>query len=237
VAGERRARILSQLVGSASPALDAKRLCEVTAEIVGVSGASIMLMGDEVPHGSLCASNPVSALIAQLQYTLGEGPSLDAYQQGRPVVEADLAAPVTPRWPAFSEPALEAGVRAVFGFPLRVGAVRLGTVDLYCNQPSALTIDQHDDAMVMADIAAETVIGLQANAPAGQLVAELEAGSDFKYVVHQAAGMVAVQLGVSVGQALVRLRAYAFSNDRSLADVARDVVARELRFGEPNQPR
>jgi hypothetical protein len=90
---------------------------------------------------------------------------------------------------------------------------------------------------VMADIAAETVIGLQANAPAGQLVAELEAGSDFKYVVHQAAGMVAVQLGVSVGQALVRLRAYAFSNDRSLADVARDVVARELRFGEPNQPR
>ncbi|HVM66008.1 MAG TPA: ANTAR domain-containing protein, partial [Acidimicrobiales bacterium] len=64
----------------------------------------------------------------------------------------------------------------------------------------------------------------------GRLAAELEAGADFHYVVHQAAGMVAGQLGVSVGQALVRLRAYAFGSDRALRLVAEDVVDRTLRF-------
>ena len=82
----------------------------------------------------------------------------------------------------------------------------------------------------MADVAAQTVLLLQANAPPGLVAAELEAGADFQLVVHQAAGMVSVQLGVTVAQALVRLRAYAFGNDRPLADVARDVVARTLRF-------
>ena len=86
----------------------------------------------------------------------------------------------------------------------------------------------------MAGIAARSVLVLQAEAPPGALAAELEEGADFHYVVHQAAGMVAAQLDVSVGQALVRLRAYAFANDRSLTEVARDVVERTLRFGTGN---
>src|SRR4030095_8900339 len=90
--------------------------------------------------------------------------------------------------------------------------------------------DQHADALVMADVAAQAILVLQANAPPGQLAAELEAGADFHYVVHQPSGMVAAQLDVSVGQALIRLRAYAFGNDRPLAEVAEDVVARKLRF-------
>ena len=69
---------------------------------------------------------------------------------------------------------------------------------------------------------------LQAEAPPGALAAELEEGADFHYIVHQAAGMVAAQLDFSVGQALVRLRAYAFANDRSLSEVAKDVVERTL---------
>ena len=71
---------------------------------------------------------------------------------------------------------------------------------------------------------------LQADAPGGTLAAELEAGADLHYPVHQASGMVSVQLGVSVGQALIRLRAYSFADDRPLADVAASVVARTLRF-------
>ena len=84
----------------------------------------------------------------------------------------------------------------------------------------------------MADVAARAVLLLQADAPPGEIAAELEVGADFEYVVHQASGMVAAQLGVTVGVALVRLRAYAFGNDRPLADVARDVVSRTLRFDE-----
>ena len=230
MAGERRRRILSRLSAGAGPEVATKRLCEVCAEVTEMTGAGIMLMSEDVPQGSVCTSNQVSDLIEQLQYGLGEGPCVDAYHEDEPVLEPDLAEPSRPRWPAFAGPAIDAGVRAVFGFPLRVGAVRLGALNLYCDRPGRLTDDQHADALVMADVAAQAVLAMQANAPSGQLAAALEAGADFQYVVHQASGMVAVQLHVSVGQALIRLKAYAFGNDRPLADVAADVVARRLRF-------
>jgi GAF domain-containing protein len=230
MAGERRQRILGLLAAGGASGPETKRLCEVCAEATGTTGAGIMLMSGDVPLGSVCTTDDVSNLIEQLQYDLGEGPCVDAYQGDRPVLESDLARPRTPRWPAFTGPAVEAGVRAVFGFPLQVGAARLGALNLYCSRPGPLTDDQHADALVMAHIAAQAVLVLQAEAPPGKLAGELEAGADFHYVVHQAAGMVAAQLGISIGQALIRLRAHAFGNDRKLADVAAKVVARKLRF-------
>ncbi len=146
------------------------------------------------------------------------------------MLEPDLAQPDTLRWLAFTPPAIAAGVRAVFGFPLQVGAVRLGALNLCRDRPGPLSDDQHADALVMAGIAAQAVLVLQTGAPLDELASELGAGADFHYVVNQASGMVAAQLEVSVGQALVRLRAYAFGNDRNLTEVANDVVARELRF-------
>jgi hypothetical protein len=229
--GERRARILGLLVGSTDGAFGTKRLCQVGAEVTDVSGAGIMLMWADSPGGSLCTTNEMSDLIEQLQFGLGEGPCVDAYRQDWPVLEPDLANPVTLRWPAFSAPAIEAGVRAVFGFPLQVGAVRLGALNLCRDRPGPLSDDQHADALVMAGIAAQAVLVVQAGAPPGELAVELEEGADFHYIVHQAAGMVAVQLDISVGQALVRLRAFAFGNDRPLSEVAKDVVGRRLGFG------
>jgi GAF domain-containing protein len=234
VAGERRLRLLSRLAGETVPGQETRRLCEVCADVTGMSGAGIMLMSGDVPRGSVCTTNQVSDVIEQLQYGLGEGPCVDAYKQDRPVLEPDLAEPATPRWLAFAAPAVEAGVRAIFGFPLQVGAVRLGALNLYRDRPGPLTDEQHADALVMADVAAQALLVLQANAPPGKLAAELEAGADFQYVVHQASGMVAAQLEVSVGQALIRLRAYAFGNDRPLTKVAQDVVARKLRFDDRN---
>jgi GAF domain-containing protein len=210
--------------------LETGRLCEVGVEVTGMSGAGIMLMSGDLPHGSVCSTNKVSALIEELQYALGEGPCVDAYHEDRPVLEPDLADPDTPRWLAFAGPALDAGVRAVFGFPLRVGAVHLGALNLYRDRPGPLTDHQHADALVMADVAAQAVLVLQANAPPGKLAAALDASGDFHYVVHQAAGMVAAQLHVSVAHAVIRLRAYAFGNNRALTEVAQDVVARTLRF-------
>jgi GAF domain-containing protein len=230
VAGERRLRILSRLVGSAASELGTKRLCEVSVEVTGMSGAGIMLMARDTPRGSVCTSNAVSALIEDLQYALGEGPCVDAFSQDRAVLEPHLANPHPPRWLAFAGPALDAGVRAVFGFPLRVGAVRLGALNLYRDRPGPLTDDEHADALVMADVAAQAILVLQADAPPGRLAAALMAGAEFHYVVHQASGMVAAQLDTSVADALIRLRAYAFGNDLPLTDVAKDVVARRLRF-------
>lgn len=230
MAGERRIRILGMLAAGRTPGLETRQLCQVCAEVTGVSGAGIMLISGDLPRGSVCTTDDVSALVEHLQFELGEGPCVDACQQDRPVLEPDLAEPATPRWLAFAGPALDAGVRAIFGFPLRVGVVRLGALNLYCDRPGPLSDDQYADALVMADIAAQAVVAMQANAEPGRLAQELEAGGDFQYVVHQASGMVAAQLDVSVGQALIRLRAYAFGNDRPLTGVSEDVVGRQLRF-------
>ena len=127
-----------------------------------MTGAGIMLMSGDLPRGSVCTTNKVSALIEQLQYALGEGPGVDAYLEDRSMLEPDLAEPVWPRWLAFTGPAVEAGVRAVFGFPLHVGVVRLGALNLYRDRPGLLTDDQHADALVMADVAAQAVLVLQA---------------------------------------------------------------------------
>ena len=231
MAGDRLHRILAELSAGRGDGWSPARLCGVCPGLVGMNGAGVMLMSGDIPRGSLCASNEVSHLIEDLQYTLGEGPCVDAYQQDRVVAEPDLADPVTRRWFGFTPPALEAGVRAVFGFPLRVGAVRLGALNLYRDWPGPLTGDQHADALVVADLAARWVLEAQAGAPADAVAEALESGADFHFVVHNAAGMVSVQQGVSVTEALIRLRAYAFSNDRLLADVADDVVARRLRLG------
>ena len=193
-------------------------------------------MAGDVPHGSLCTSDPVSELLERLQVALGEGPCIDAFTSDRPVAEPDLEHPAALRWPAFSGPAVDAGARAVFGFPLQVGSVRLGALNLHADRTGSLTDDQHADAIVMAQVAAETVLATQAEAPPGQLAAALEAGSDFHYVVHQAAGMVAVQLGTSVGDALLRLRARAFGDGRPLTEVAKAVVDRTLRFARDPGP-
>jgi hypothetical protein len=198
---------------------------------MGVDGAGMMLMSGDIPRGSLCTSDDVSKLIEDLQYTLGEGPCVDAYHQDIVVAEPDLADPVAGRWPAFTPSALRAGVRAVFGFPLRVGGVHLGALNLYRELPGPLTSDQQADALVMADVAARWVLDVQAGAPLDTVAGELEAGADFHFAVHNAAGIVSVQEGISVSEALIQLRAFAFSSDRMLADVAQDVIGRRLRLG------
>jgi hypothetical protein len=229
VPGDRPLRILNKLRVAEDGQSEPARLCAVCADVLDMTGAGVMLMSGDVPRGSVCSSNDVSELIEDLQYTLGEGPCIEAYNTDRPVLEPDLADPGVPRWIAFTPPAVAAGARAIFGFPLQVGAVRLGALNLYRDRPGVLTDDQHADALVVSEVAARAVLDMQAHAPPGALAAEM-ADSDFRFVVHQASGMLSVQLGVSVAEALIRLRAYAFAHDRLLPGVAEDIVARRLRL-------
>jgi hypothetical protein len=230
VAGDRLSRILAELSAEQDGAWSAGRLCEVTRDVIGMSGAGVMIMSGEIPRGSLCTTDEVSDLIEELQFTLGEGPCVDAYTQNQVVSEADLAHPDSPRWLAFTPQAVDAGVRALFAFPLRVGMVNLGALDLYRDQPGPLADEQHADALVMADVVAHWILDVQANAPDGDVAEELAQDGDFHFVVHQAAGAVSIQLGITITEALIRLRAHAFRNDRQLNDIAEDVVARRLRF-------
>jgi GAF domain-containing protein len=230
---DRVTRILARL-SSADGAENAgtQRLCTVAAEVTALSGAGIMLMVGNEPHTSICTTGGVSALIEELQYTLGEGPCVDAYRFGHPVLEPDLEAPRVARWPAFSHSAVAGGARAVFGFPMSVGSVRLGALNLYRDRPGPLTTEQHSDAAILAAVAGRALITMQTGAAPGTLDIELEAGSNLRLVVHQATGMVAEQLAITVTEALLRLRAHAFTEDRALTDVANDVVTGRVRFGQ-----
>jgi hypothetical protein len=230
VSAERRRRLLGRLLGADGPLLGIERLCHVCVDTTGSDGASIMLFHDGASRGSLCATDGLGALLEEVQFTLGEGPGIDACRDDRPVAEPDLAAPAAPRWIAFTPSAVAAGARAVFGFPIRVGGVVLGALQVSRDRRGPLTDDQHADALVLADMAAEIMLLLQAGASPGELAVELEQGANLHAVVHQASGMASVQMGVSVDHALVRLRAHAFRTSIPLVDIARRVVERTLRF-------
>lgn len=223
---ERLLHILRRLV-EADPGGGTEGLCRVSAEVVEVSGAGIMLMStDPYPRGSLCSTDTVSALIEDLQFTLGEGPCVDAYREDRVVTEADLAAPSNPRWLTLGPAMVRAGARAAFGFPLRVGAIRLGALNLYQDYPGPLREGQHSDALAMAYVAARVILSSGSVTPG----LATRSGTEFHLVVHQAAGMISVQLGVSPAEALVRLRARAFAADTTVDTVAAEIVARRSRF-------
>ncbi len=113
---------------------------------------------------------------------------------------------------------------------MRVGTVRLGALNLYRVRASPLTDDEHADALVIAEVAARWVLEAQAGAPPEDIPTELEIGADFHFAVHNAAGITSVQLGISVTEALIRLRAYAFATNRMISDVAQDVINRKLRL-------
>lgn len=207
-----------------------ERLCDTCVEVLDVTGAGIMLMSDGEHRGTLGVSNRVMTVVEDLQFTLGEGPCIDAHTSEHPILEPDLVDPATNRWPAFSGPAVQAGVRAVFGFPLRIGAVNLGALDVYLDHPADLRTDQLTDAVVMAGVISNTVLALQAEAPPGELPELLDATAHHRAIVHQASGMLSAQLDIDVADALVRIRAHAYTSSRPVNDVAHDVVERRLRL-------
>jgi hypothetical protein len=218
------------MLAAGGPSASTAGLCSLAAAAVGVAGACVMVEGVD-QRAPLCSSGAAAARILDLCFTLGEGPGLDAHRSGAPIAEPDLAAPRRTRWASFGAQALGAGVAAVFAFPLRIGAVRLGAHTLHGDRPGPLTEDQHADALVMAWVVVTAILAQQADAPPGALARELAALSDSRAEVHQACGMLSEQLKISLTEAAVRLRAYAYAEDRPLAEVAREVVERRLRIG------
>ncbi len=205
------------------------RLCRAGVHAIPASGVGISVVTDGGTHTTAGVSGPVSAAVEELQFSLGEGPCLDAHAARRPVLEPDLGASALPRWPAYSRAAREQGVRAVFAFPLQIGAARIGVLDVYRDVAGPLSHDELPRALAFADVALTTLLDGQAQAPDGELDAALVEVLDHQRAeVYQAQGMLHVMLGVPLDAALSRMRAHAFASGRSLSDVAADIVARRL---------
>ncbi len=209
------------------------RVCLAAASLLSLKGAGLSLMTDGELQGTAGVSEPGIAAVQELQLSLGEGPCVDAWASGEPVLEPDLAAPMRPRWPAFAHAGVEAGVLAVFALPLHMGAIRIGVLVLYRDRVGGLSQEELAQGLVLAEMATQIVMGLQAGAPPDR-VHELLANEPPHWAeVHQATGMLSVQLAVSLDDAFVRLRAHAFAHERSLREISADVIGRRLRL-EPS---
>lgn len=208
------------------------RLCQFCVETLPISGAGLAFMTSAGHEGTITATDGAAAELEELQQALGEGPCLDAFRDGRPVLQPDLAVTGISRWPGFAEGALQAGIAAVFAFPLQVGAIRLGVLDLYRDSPGGLELPQLAEALAFTEAATTILLYLQGKTPPGQLLhPRLAEVFESRREIHQATGMITVQAAVSLADALLLLQAHAFGSERPLLEVAKDVVSRRLRFG------
>lgn len=208
-------------------------VCGACLELVpGVTGAGLVVMTSSAVRAPVCATDETCTRLEQLQFTLGEGPIVDAFKEGGPVLASDLSAPRWERrWPAFGVDAVKVGAQAVFAFPLQVGAIRVGVLQLYRIGTGALSSEEVAEALVVAHAATMVLLdgAGDGSRPAG------DGMLPYRAEVHQATGMVVAQLHVSVEEAFLRLRARAYVEDRTVEAVARDVVRRRVRF-EPGRP-
>ena len=146
-------------------------LLESIVDILPVTGAGVMLMGDRQQlHFTAASDNKIMA-IERLQNELGEGPCLEAYMYGLPVSISDLSTDT--RFPRFSPRAVQEGLAAVFTFPLTLDETRLGALDLYRDTTGPLSEEDLKAAQVLTDVAAAYLYNAQARIDASAAVARL----------------------------------------------------------------
>jgi hypothetical protein len=209
------------------------RLCNECLSALPVTGVALALMSDAGPSGVVLAATDARARqLEELQFALDEGPCVEASRGDHPVLHPELTATGSVRWPRYGAAALDAGVHAIFAFPLRVGAIRIGVLDLYRDTPGHLTTLELADAGAFADAATLLLLYLQDHpGPDGEPTA-LTGPIDSRAEIHQATGMITVQLGISLTEALLRLRTHAYDSGQSVTDVAAEVVSRRLHFDD-----
>lgn len=227
---------LQQLSGAAP--LTVIHVCDAAVTGAGVDGAAVTLMSSSLQQDTVHASNRIAAELQESQLTLGQGPCVDAFATGSPVLAEDLGAErYLRRWPAFVAAAASCGVCAMFAIPIQVGAIQLGVLDLYRTATGPLTAAQLSEALAFADVACLLMLNGARRVPteAAESAWQDDDPTAHQAHVHQATGMLLAQLGTTAEAAFARLRSYAYAHDRRLGDVARDVVERRLRF-EPDPP-
>jgi hypothetical protein len=201
------------------------------ADSLASAGAGLVMARNGTPREPLLASSAITEELEELQFVLGQGPYMDAVAGHEPVLVADLAGPdAYNRWPVFAPAAVERGVQAMFAFPVAAGAALVGVLDVYRRSPGALRQHELADALIFAD--AVLLLALDSRGGVASDLSDLldTELSARRAHIHQATGMVAAQLEVSVTDALAALRAYAFTHGRRLGDVSADVLGRRIRL-------
>lgn len=212
-------------------------LCDTAVRAAKVDGVALAILDTSSKTRELLyVTDTVAERIDELQFIVGEGPCLDAYRSGRPNTAADLAAEHSlVRWPAFAREAAAAGAGAVFAFPVANGASTVGVLELYRRESGTLKAQEHGAAMQSAE-----AVGVVLNAAWQGLAQRIHdltvdhlarlAGSSTlnRSHVHIAAGVVAEQLGISIGEATDRIRGFTYASGRRLLNVSEDILNKRI---------
>jgi hypothetical protein len=221
--GEIFSAAMNDLRSSTTPP---QRLSDPFVSVFPVSGAAVSTLGEFLGSRTISASNRTAARLDELQFDLSEGPCWDAMRTARPVLVPDAAAPST--WPAFSRAMVAEDVGAIFAFPLRVGLLQIGAVDLYSHLPLRLDAQQAREAGEMAGEVGRRVL-LHALDGIG-LDEEMPADGFSRRLIHQATGMVLAQLDLNADDARLVIQGHAFAADRPMMEIARDIIEGRLDF-------
>lgn len=202
-------------------------VCDVVVEQVRVDAAAVTVRSTARAQELVAATGQLAREIEELQYTVGEGPGVEAFDIRGPVLVADLTS-MAEQWPGFADAATGNGAAAVFAFPLQTGAIRLGTLDLYRQRPGGLSPHELADAAALAELATTALL----TDTRGADIAPWARGTSPGHYddVNIATGMLAAELRISLEDAFLRLRAHAFSHNQPILDVSRAILARELRL-------
>lgn len=205
-----------------------ERYCEAFLSMFPITGAAVSTIGEVLGSETLAASDAQSARIDELQFDLGEGPCWDAMRSARPVLAPVVQKTGAERWPAFTHSVVQDGVTSLFAFPLAVGPVRFGAIDMYSSVPVKLTRSQTDQAGAMAEIVSRHVLRRALTAIGEDPEAGVSAYS--RRLIHQASGVVLAQIDVSADDARLVIQGQAFAAGTSMMSVAQDILDGRLRF-------
>ncbi|QLY33070.1 GAF and ANTAR domain-containing protein [Nocardia huaxiensis] len=219
-------------------------VCAACVRVLPVQRAAIVLEERDAGMQPWCASDEFADRVESAQATAGEGPAVSAVADGVPILVEDLAGEFD-RWPGFAAalantpgvpgcghplparaygPAPGVAVGSMLAVPLRLGAIRLGAVDLYrevIGRPGPRLMSA---ALHIADLVTASLV-LSSGDEARQWAQPVSSRW-----IHQAAGMTSAQLGIDIADAYARMRGYAFTHGLSLVEVAHRVVDRKVRI-------
>jgi hypothetical protein len=203
-------------------------VCVACAAAVQASGVGLYLRGELGLCEPLYVTSPVSEQVAELQVMLGEGPGTEALGEDHPVLVSAVGSDSSVlRWPA----AVAAGVLAMFAFPLVMGAISVGALEIHRGREGGLSAAELAEALLFADAALPRVLDHLSGPGTIEEAGLPSSGFEYRWAeVHQATGMVSVQLDSDLTAAFLRLRAHAYLTGRRLSQVANDVVERKLMF-------
>jgi transcriptional regulator with GAF, ATPase, and Fis domain len=206
--------LLSGLVGSC-------------VELLDVAAAGLVLADGRGQLRVMASSSEQTRLLELFELQNDEGPCLDCYRTGQPVVEVEMSAQDA-RWPHFAPEARARGYEACYAVPMRLRHETIGALNLFCAPGVSISRADLDVGQAFADVATIAVLHQRALRRKEQLVEQLQTALNSRVSIEQAKGVIAERERVDMDQAFSRLRAYARNNNRKLSDIAVDVVTGQL---------